>query len=161
MGAVDPGDTNVRAKRTDGFRWVTTPAQAPQRGHAGIVPAIDMTVANQFQQFAFRHHGVGEVEARELGLAGMVVAKSEVFDKPVVQQPMRVELKRAQRVRGSLDRVALPVRPVVGRVDLPFVAGAEVVGVADAVHDRVPHGHVVVGHVDLGSKDLLTVGELP
>ena len=32
-------------------------------------------------------------------------------------------------------------------------------GVDDAVHDRVAEQHVRVGHVDLGAQDLFAVGE--
>jgi len=52
------------------------------------------------------------------------------------------------------------VRPVVGGVDAPVVAGAEVVTVADAVHDRVAQGHVLALHVDLRPQDARSVREL-
>ena len=50
---------------------------------------------------------------------------------------------------GALDRIRLPVGPVVGGVHLPAVAGAEVVLVANAVHHGITHLHVLVVHVDL------------
>ena len=72
---------------------------------------------------------------------------------------MHVEFQGADRVGDPLDRVALAVGVVVHRVDAPFVASAVMLGVDDAVHDRVAEQHVGVGHVDLGAQDLFAVGE--
>ena len=69
------------------------------------------------------------------------------------------EFERADRVGDLLDRVALAVGVVVHRVDAPFVARAVMLGVDDAVHDRVAEQHVGVCHVDLGAQDLFAVGE--
>ena len=60
----------------------------------------------------------------------------------------------------ALDRVALPVGPVVGRIDLPGVAGAVVVLVTDAVHHRIAQLHVLVLHVDLGAQHVRPLLEL-
>src|SRR5436309_192995 len=50
---------------------------------------------------------------------------------------MVLEFQRADRMGNALNRVGLAVGPVVHRVDAPFVAGAVVLRVQDAVHDRV------------------------
>ncbi len=60
----------------------------------------------------------------------------------------------------ALDRVRLPVREVVGRVDAPGVAGPRMGGVHDPVEDRVAHVHVRRGHVDPRPEDARAVGEL-
>ena len=52
------------------------------------------------------------------------------------------------------------MRIVVHRIDAPFVTRAVMLGVQDAVHDRVAEQHVRVRHVDFGSQHLLAVGEL-
>ena len=72
---------------------------------------------------------------------------------------MVFELQRADGVRDALDGIALPVRVVVHRVDAPFVAGAVMLGVQDAVHDRVAQVEVGRGHVDLGAQRARAVGE--
>ena len=51
------------------------------------------------------------------------------------------------------------MRPVVHRVDVPFVAGAVVRGIADAVDHRIAHVHVRRRHVDLGPQHVLAVFE--
>ena len=56
--------------------------------------------------------------------------------------------------------VALAVRPVVGGIDAPAVAGAEMRGVADPVHHRVAHQHVLMRHVYLGPQYPGAVGEV-
>ncbi len=113
---------------------------------------------HQAQQLALREHGVGNVQARELDLPRRV--DPELLDEPVVERAMGLELEGADRVRDALDRVRLPVRPVVRRVDAPLVAGAVMMGVEDAVHDRVAKVGVARGHVDLGAQHPRAVREL-
>ena len=52
------------------------------------------------------------------------------------------------------------VGKVVHRVDAPLAAGLVVVGIANAVQDRVPHVDVRGGHVNLGPQHQLAVLEL-
>ncbi len=103
---------------------------------------------------------MGELETRELDLLRLVTGQRAVLEVPVVQSPVRVELERADRVRHALDRVGLPVRPVVRGVDAPLVTGVVVVAEADPVHHRVAHLHVLVLHVDLRAEHLRALGEL-
>jgi len=56
------------------------------------------------EELALAHHGVVEVEARELVLLGRGSGK-EVVDEPVVDRPVVLELERADGVRDPLDRV--------------------------------------------------------
>ena len=49
---------------------------------------------------------------------------------------------------------------VVGRIDAPGVAGARVLGVQDAVQDRIAQVHVGRRHVDLRPQHACAVGEL-
>ena len=133
-------------------------AQGADRRHTRVVPAHDGALLHEFQQFAFRHHRVGQVQPRELVLVRRPDA--ERLDEPVVERTVDVEFERADRVGDVLDRVALPVGVVVHRVDAPLVARAVVAGMDDAVHDRVAEEHVGMRHVDLGAQHLLAVGEL-
>ena len=139
-------------------RRVSLAAQGADRRHTRVVPAHDGALLHEFQQFAFRHHRVGQVQPRELVLVRRPDA--ERLDEPVVERTVDVEFERADRVGDVLDRVALPVGVVVHRVDAPLVARAVVAGMDDAVHDRVAEEHVGMRHVDLGAQHLLAVGEL-
>src|ERR1051326_3317341 len=60
----------------------------------------------------------------------------------------------------ALDRVRLPVREVVARVDAPLIARARMRGVQDAVEHRIPQVDVAGSHVDLGAQYTRAVGEL-
>ena len=60
----------------------------------------------------------------------------------------------------SFQRVALAVSPVVHRVDAPVVSCPVMCRVPDAIHQRVPHQHVRVSHVNLCPQDMLAVYEL-
>ena len=70
------------------------------------------------------------------------------------------ELQCANGVGDFLDTVALPMREVVHGIDAPLVAGAVVVRVLDAVHQRVAQQQVGVRHVYFGAQHLLAVGIL-
>ncbi len=60
----------------------------------------------------------------------------------------------------TFERVGLAVRPIVDRVNAPFVAGAVVFHVQDAIHHRVAQVYIGRGHVDLGAQDLGAVRKL-
>ena len=114
---------------------------------------------------------MGQLEAGEFGLMRAVapmtqLGEGQVFQVPVVQRPVVPEFQRAQRMCDAFDGVALAVCPVVGGIDAPAVAAAVVMLVADAVHHRVTHLHVLVLHVDTGTQHpaafgMLTGGHLP
>ncbi len=72
---------------------------------------------------------------------------------------MVFELQRADRVRDLLQRIRLPVREIVHRVNAPLVAGAMMRRVQDAVHHRIAHVQVGRCHVDLGAQRARAVGK--
>ena len=73
---------------------------------------------------------------------------------------MVLEFQRAHGVGHALDRIRLPMRIVVHRVDAPLAAGAVMVGVQDAVHDRIAHVEIGRRHVNLGTQNAGAVGKL-
>jgi len=87
------------------------------------------------------------------------VLDSDLFEEPVVERPVRLELQRAEGVGDALDGVGLAVGPVVRRIDAPLVAGTGVVLAADAVHHRVAQVEIGRGHVDLRPQGARAVGE--
>ena len=72
---------------------------------------------------------------------------------------MIVEFERADRMRDALDRVRLPVRVIVARVDLPRRAGARVRRMQDAIEHRIAQVDVARRHIDLGAQHARAVGE--
>ncbi len=175
--AVLLGHAEALAEGPDRGGGEAAAAHRRKRGHARIVPAVDQAVGDQRHQLALAHHGVVEVQARELdllrrrhrhrqaaraqrrgqlGVAGQV----ELAQEPVVQRPMVLELQRAQRMGDALDRVGNAVRVVVHRVDAPGVAGHLVPDLADAVDRRVAQVDVAAGHVDLRAQGARAIGEL-
>ena len=82
------------------------------------------------------------------------------LDEPVVEGTVHVEFEGADAVGYILYGVALAVGVVVHRVDAPFVAGAVMRRVLDAVHDGIAEHHVGRSHVDLSPEHLLAVGIL-
>jgi len=59
----------------------------------------------------------------------------------------------------ALNRIALPMREIVHRVDAPGIAGAVVRGVQNTVHDRVAHVHIRRAHVNFRAQCAAAIGE--
>ena len=72
QAAVGAGGADVGAERTQCGRRVAAAAEAAERGHAGVVPAVDDAVGDQLGQPALGRHGVRQLEACELDLLGLV-----------------------------------------------------------------------------------------
>ena len=60
-------------------------------------------------------------------------------------------------MRDVFNCIALTVSKVIHGIDAPLVAGAMVVGMFDSVNDRITHVHILMRHVDLRPKNLLSV----
>ena len=157
-GAVGARDADGGDEGADGLRREAAAADAGERGHARIVPAVDALFLHELQQLALAEQRVGDVEAVELDL--LRGEDAELLDIPAVERLVVGELERAHGVGDALDGVRLAVRVVVHGVDAPLVAGAVMRGVEDAVHDRVAHVEVGRGHVDFGAQHAGAVGEL-
>ena len=140
-GAVVFGDADSLAEMADGFGRVAAAADAGDGGEAGIVPAGDVVFLHELEQFTLAHDRVGEAEARELDLA-RGGGNGAVFDEPVVERSVVLELQGAEGVGDVLLRVLQRVGEVIHRVDAPVVSGIVVLRMHDAVHDGVTHVHV-------------------
>ena len=145
------GDADAPDELADAFRRHAAPAQAGQGRHARIVPAGDMALPDQPDQPALRQHRMAEIEPGELILI-RPRRRRQVFDQPVVERPVVLELHGADRVGDMLDGVGLAVGEIVGRVDFPALAGARMGGVQDTVERRVAQVDVAARHVDLRAQ---------
>ena len=159
-------DGGVRLRNADavdevahGGGGVAAAAHAGQRGHARIVPACDVMLLDQLAQLALAHDRVGQVQAGELDLAGLLLKAADVHH-PVIQRAVNLVLQRAQGVGHALKRVADGMGEVVHRVDAPLVAGAVMRGVLDAVDGRIAQVDVRGGHVDLRAQGAGALREL-
>ena len=103
---------------------------------------------------------MGELQAGELDLPGLVTGQRELIEVPVIERPIVLELQGAHRMRHPLQRIALAVCPVVGRVDAPVVTGAVMVPAPDPIHHRIAELHVLRVHVDLRAQHPGAVVEL-
>ncbi|MDT4857438.1 hypothetical protein FQZ97_918620 [compost metagenome] len=110
-------------------------------------------------ELALAGDGVVQVEARELVLARLGRHR-QVFQEPFVERAVILELQGADGVGDAFDGVRLAMGEVIARVDAPLVTGLVVVGMADAVEDRVAQVHVRRGHVDLRPQRARAVREL-
>ena len=151
LAGVDLGDADFLAELADRGGRVAAATETTQGRHARVIPAVHDAVGDEFGEATLRRDGVGQFEACELDLAGSLV-ELELFEEPVVERTVRRELEGTQRVRHALDGVGLAVSPVVGGVDRPVHARLVMLDLADAVHQRITHLHVLVRHVDLGTE---------
>ena len=72
---------------------------------------------------------------------------------------MVFELERADGVRDALDGIRLAMREVVHRIDAPFVAGAVMLGVQDAVHHGIAQVEIGRRHIDFRPQNARAIGE--
>ena len=151
---------DARGEQADPLGRVAAAAHPGDRRHPGIVPAGDEALLHQLEQFPLAHHGVVEVQPRELVLARTGLRK-KVVDEPVVDRPVVLELEGADGVRDPLDRVGERVGEIVHRVEAPGIAPPVVRGVADAVQQRVAQLHVPRRHIHLRAQHVRSVEELP
>ena len=151
-------DTDLVAEHLDGLGSIAAAPHSAEGGHARVVPAGDYAFLHELEQFALAHEGIGEVQPGEFVLMARIDVQD--LDEPVVEGTVHVEFEGADAVGYILYGVALAVGVVVHRVDAPFVAGAVMRRVLDAVHDGIAEHHVGRSHVDLSPEHLLAVGIL-
>ena len=161
--AVGLRDADALAEVADRLGRVAAAAQAGDRRHARIVPARDVLALDELQELPLAHHGVVEVEPRELDLLRRL--RQQRSTRAVDAASRRAarwfsnSSVQSECVMPSIASESA-VRVVVHRVDAPGVAGAVVGGVPDAVEQRVAQVHVGRRHVDLRAQHVRAVGEL-
>ncbi len=129
------------------FRRDSQTAHTGNGGHAGIVPTAYKSAVNQLYKFAFAHDSIGHVKTGKLNLLGM--ENVQLIQEPVIQRPVVFKLNRAQGMGDALQGIGLPVRPVIHGINAPAITCAVMALMQDAVHDRIPHIHIGMGHVNL------------
>ena len=165
---VDPliglGHADALGEQTKTFRREAAAARADERGHPRIVPSIDVATLHQFEEHAFAHHRIQEIQpCKFILLRQRTLQKArlrQALDHPVIERPVVLELERAKRMRDALQRVGNAVRVVVERIDAPFVAGAVMRDVAYAVDRRVAQIDVRACQIDLESQNVRAIRKL-
>jgi hypothetical protein len=153
------GDADFVSKSPDRRGWKPAPADAGDRGHPRVVPAVHAFLVHKLEQLALAHHRVRQIQARELDLL-RCARQRQVVHEPVVERPVVFELERADGMRDALERVRDRMRVVVHRVDRPRIARPVVVRAPDAVQDRVAHVDVRRRHIDLRAQHSGAIGKL-
>ena len=150
-GVVLLGHADAFAELTNRGCSVTTTTQTRDGWHTWVIPALNVLVGHQQVQLTLGHHGVFQIQTRELVLAWMH-RNGDVIQHPVVQTTVVLELQRTQGVRNAFQRIADAVRKVVHRVDAPLVAGLMVFRKLNAVQHRIAHHDERRRHVDFGTQ---------
>ena len=146
------------SEHLDALRSIAPSPYTADGRHTRVVPASYIVVLDKFQELAFAHYGICEVEPCKLVLVAR--EDTQLLNEPVVQRTVHIKLQSTDTVGDALYGIALAVGVVVHRVDAPLGAGAVVRSVVDAVHYRIAEEHVRMSHVYLGSQNLLTFLEL-
>src|SRR5258706_15792764 len=85
---------------------------------------------------------------------------SKMFNVPIVQRTIIVELQGTHGVRNALDRIRLPMCIVVHRVNTPLTTGTMMVQVENSIHDRIAEIKVRRPHLDLRPQRSRTIWKL-
>ena len=121
---------------------------------------MDDVFFDELHELALAHDGVADAEPGELVLVRQRTRQVEVFENPVVERTVDLELQRADAVGDAFDVIAQAMGEIVHRIDAPFVAGMMMFRVANPVQHRVAHPDVRRRHVDLRLQRPRAVGEL-
>ncbi len=79
------------------------------------------------------------------------------LEAPVVQRSSFLKFQRADGLGDAFDGVRQRMREIVERINAPFIAGAVMGGMEDAVNNRISHNHIRRRHVDFRTEHLLAV----
>ena len=141
-------DADVVGERAQHAGRHTTPAQAGNRDHARVVPPAHQFFIDELDQFALADDRVGQIEPRKFILMWTRLRKFQRVEDPVIKRPVHFEFQRANRVRDPFDVIAERVRPVVHWINAPFLPGAMMRCVPNAVQHRIAQPYVRRVHVN-------------
>src|SRR4030095_15256216 len=85
---------------------------------------------------------------------------AKLFDVPIIKRTIIVELQGTHGVRYALDRIRLPVRVIVHRVNTPLTTSTMMVHVENSIHHRVAEIKVRRAHIDLRAQRSRTIRKL-
>ena len=108
------------AEFTNSFRAVSTPVHTANSRHTRVIPAINVFLINQLQEFTFTHYGIGKFQTCKLNL--LRVVDFQFIKVPVIQWPVVLKFQRAYRVRNTLNRIFQAMSPIVGGIYTPLAA---------------------------------------
>ena len=121
-----------------------------------------MFLLDQLLQITLAGDDVGEIEPREFYLLRQRFSEyaelSQLGQQPVVPGTLVFELEGADRVRDVFQRVFDGMRIGIHGVDAPFVAGAVMMCMLDAINRRVAQIDVRRGHIDFGAQNMRAFG---
>ena len=120
-----------------------------------------MAFFHKLTQFTLAGHGIREVQTGKLNLTRTGIdVKSQVFKQPVIERTMFLKFERADGMRNALDGIRQRMGKVIHRIDAPFIPRAVMMGMGNAVDNRVAHNHIRRSHVDFGAQHLFAITEL-
>lgn len=117
-----------------------------------------MTFVYQLEQLALAGEDVLDIQASEFDLPWFA-GNGQVFDEPIVERAVELEFQRTQAVCNPLDRIALAMGEIVCGVDFPLVARSVVMGVQNAIENRVSKIEIGAAHIYLRSQNSLAFVE--
>src|SRR6476660_1407978 len=85
---------------------------------------------------------------------------AKLFDEPVVERAIIIELQSAHGMRNAFDGIRLPVRVIGQRVNAPLIAGTTVLQVQNSIHALVTQVEIWRAHVDLRTQRSRAIREL-
>ena len=135
-------------------------AKRSDRDKARVIPAVDDPVLDKLFDIALACDDIGQIHLCELDLLRRMLPLG-VFNDPLIERTVILELKRADGVGNAFDRVLDRMSEVIHRINAPAVTGVVMRKARDPVNDRISHIDIGRGHVDLRAEDLGTVGVLP
>ena len=152
-------DTDVVGERPQRARGHAAPAQPGNGQHARIVPAVHEFIVHELDELSLAHDRVSQIKPCKFILMRPGPRHFDGIENPFVKRPVHFEFQSANRMCNPLDVITQRMRPIVHRVNAPFVASPMMRGVPDAVEHRIAQPHVGRAHVDLRSQRARAIRE--
>ena len=135
------------------------PAQTGNGEHARIIPTVHELVVHELDEFSFAHDRVSEIKPSEFVLMRAWLRQFEGVENPFVKRPVHFEFQSAHRMRDPFEVIAQRMRPIVHRVNAPFIACPMMRRVPDPIEHRIAEPNIRRGHIDLRPQSVSVIRE--
>src|SRR4030067_1590831 len=102
---------------------------------------------------------MGQVKPGELYLSGMM--NTQLVQEEIIEWTVVLEFEGADGVGYALDRIRLPMGPVIGGIDAPLVFGSVMAGMEYAVHDWIAQIYIARRPIYFGPEGMAPFREPP
>ena len=145
--AIGFGNGQTIAKFAHRCRRHTATTKPGNRWHTRVIPAVHMPFIDQLLKLALAGHGVIQIQATKLILAGNR-RQWQIAGKPLIERSISGKLQSTDRMGHPFDGIFLAMSKIIGRIDIPLITGAMVWNLLDTIDHRITHIDIRRVHIN-------------